>query len=443
MFFQFLLQFLLIGLNAIFACAEIAFLSMNESKLSLLPPKKKKKIERLTKLTSRPEKFLATIQVAITLSGFLGSAFAAENFADEIVSLVKLTGIGWEDTTIRPIAVVVITIILSYFTLVLGELVPKRIAMKKSEGIALGLTNLIYFISCIFAPIVWLLTASTNGVLRLFGINPKDTEEKVTEEEIRLMVDDATEDGEIDVEEKEIIQNVFEFNDTTAGEIATHRTEIFMLCQEDTAAEWAQTIHDSRHTFYPVFSDSIDNIIGVLNAKDYFRLEDKSIENVMANAVKPPYLVPETVAANVLLRNMKQRKEYFAIVMDEYGGTNGIVTLSDLLQCIVGDIDYSDGDSDEPEAPEIEQIDEVTFSVSGLATIEDVEKAIERELSEHDCDTIGGYILGVIGSIPDDGSTLEVENDLLKINVTEVKDHRIERAIITVKPLPEEDEAEE
>ena len=439
---QLLMQVFLILLNAVFACAEIAFLSMNDTKATQLFPKKSKKLQRLKKLTSRPEKFLATIQVAITLAGFIGSAFAAENFSDVLVSLVINSGLNipLSPAALDSIAVVVITLVLSFFTILFGELVPKRLAMKNPEKLSLSLVSLISFISIIFAPVVGLLTLSTNGILRLFGINPKDEEEKVTEEEIRLMVDAGTEDGTIEQVEKEIIQNVFEFNDTTAGEIATHRTDIIMLCREDTPEEWAKIIHDSRHNLYPIYSETIDKIVGVLDVRDYFRLEDKSIENLMENAVKPPYLVPETVSADVILRNMRSRKEYFAVVMDEYGGTQGIVTLADLIQCIVGDIEYESKDNEEEDRPDIEQIDEITFSVSGLAPISDLEKAIERDLSEHDCDTVSGYILSIIGSIPSDGTTLTTENDIMHVSITDVKDHRIERAIVTLKPIETTDE---
>lgn len=441
---QLLLQVLLIALNAVFACAEIAMLNINEAKMAQISAKGGRKAKRLARLTAVPAKFLATIQVAITMSGFLASAFAAENFSDKLVELVL--GTGWtppvSPETLDTIAVILITIILSYFTLVFGELVPKRLAMKKADKIALALSGPVSFVAFVFAPIVWLLTVSTNGIMRLFGINPNEKDEDVTEEEIRLMVDVGSESGAIDEDEKEIIQNVFEFDDLTAGEIATHRTDIAMLSTEDTEEEWAQMIHDTRHTFFPVYSDSIDNIEGVLNAKDYFRLDDKSIENVMRNAVKPPYFVPETVTADVLLRNMRTRKEYFAVVMDEYGGMSGIVTLTDLIQCLVGDIEYADEDGGEESTPEIEQLSENVFAVLGVASISDVEKAIDRELSEHDCDTISGYILSVIGSIPEDGTTLTTENDILSIEVTEVKDHRIEKAILTLKEIQSEDEEE-
>ena len=439
---QLLLQLILIALNAIFACAETAFLSMNDAKLSQLEQKKAKKINKLKKLTARPEKFLATIQVAITLAGFIGSAFAADNFSDDLVNLINKTGVNlpFSEATIHSISMVIITLILSFLTILFGELIPKRLAMKKPEKLAVSLIPVITFISILFAPLVWLLTASTNGILRLFGINPKDDEEKVTEEEIRLMVDAGSEDGSIEQEEKEIIQNVFEFNDTTAGEIATHRTDMIMLCKEDTPDHWAEIIHNSRHSLFPIYTETMDKIVGVINAKDYFRLEDKSIESIFEKAVKEPYLVPDTVSADVLLRNMRARKEYFAIVVDEYGGTQGIVTLSDLIQCIVGDITYDDGDNSEPELPEIEQIDDVTYNVCGLMLISDFEKAVGRELSDLDCDTVSGYILSVIGSIPQDGTTLTTENEIMSINVTEVKDHRIERAIITLKPLEPKEE---
>ena len=439
-----LLQLILIALNAVFACAEIALLNVNEVKLSALAAKGDKRAKRVAKLIAVPSKFLATIQVSITLAGFLGSAFAAENFSDKLVELVRQAALNLpiSDDTLDIIAVVIITLLLSFFTLVLGELLPKRIAMKKADKLALSLSGPVRFISFIFAPLVWLLTVSTNGLLRLFGINPQDTDEEVTEEEIRLMVDAGSETGAIDEEEKEIIQNVFEFDDITASEIATHRTDISMLSTEDSAEEWATIIHDTRHTFFPVYSDSIDKIVGVLNAKDYFRLDDKSIENVMQNAVKTPYLVPETVTADVLLRNMRKRKEYFAIVMDEYGGTSGIVTLTDLIQCLVGDIEYADEEGAEESQPDIEQIEENKFAVLGGAMISDVEKAIDRELSEHDCDTISGYILSVIGSIPEDGATLTTENDILFIEVTEVKDHRIEKAILTLKETEESEDEE-
>ncbi|MBQ3131124.1 MAG: HlyC/CorC family transporter, partial [Clostridia bacterium] len=329
--FLLLLQVMLIALNAIFACAEIAVLSINETKLERMAEQGDKRAKRLFRLTSEPARFLATIQVAITLSGFLGSAFAADNFSEPLVDWILSKGVNIPYATLDTIAVILITLILSYFTLVFGELVPKRIAMKKSEQLALGISGLVGGISVAFKPIVWFLSVSTNLVLRLCGIDPNEAEDQVSEEEIRMMVDAGSEKGTIDHEEKEFIQNVFEFNDIDVGDIATHRTDTALLWMEDSDEVWAETIHQNRYTRYPVCDGSPDNIIGLLNAKDYFRLEDKSRESLLANAMQPAYFVLETVKADVLFRNMRKGCNSMAIVMDEYGGMVGIITLYDLI----------------------------------------------------------------------------------------------------------------
>ena len=263
-----ILQLVLIALNAIFACAELAVLSINETKLERMADQGDKRAKRLFKLTREPAKFLATIQVAITLSGFLGSAFAADGFSEPLVDWILSLGVNIPRSTLDSIAVVVITLILSYFTLVFGELVPKRVAMKKAEALGLSISGLVSGISIVFKPIVWFLSVSTNAVLRLLGIDPNEADEQVNEEEILMMVDAGSEKGAIDEQERAFIQNVFEFDDLTAEEIAVHRTEVAVLWMEDSMEEWARIIHDSRHTLYPVCQDSADNIIGILNAKD-------------------------------------------------------------------------------------------------------------------------------------------------------------------------------
>ncbi len=436
---QILLQVFLIALNAIFAAAEMAIISINDAKLAALAAKGNKKAVRLAKLTSTPAKFLATIQVAITLSGFLGSAFAADNFASLLVDgLLKLGVPEAARGALNSVSVIVITLILSYLTLVFGELVPKRIAMKKAESLALGVSSLISFISKLFAPIVWLLTASTNGMLRLFGIDPNEHEESVSEEEIRMMVDAGSEKGTIDEEEKELIQNVFEFDDLSADDIATHRTDIDLLWLDDTIEKWEETIHESRHTFFPVCKDTVDNIVGVLNAKDYFRLKEKSLDNIMKNSVRPAFFVPETVKADVLFKNMKQKKNYFAIVLDEYGGMTGIVTITDILESIVGDYD-EDTITQQEEEPDILKIDENIWKISGTAEISYVEETLNISLDCEDCDTFGGYVFSVLGIVPEDGETVSAETDMLEISVTEVKEHRIEKTVVTIKEKQKEE----
>ena len=283
---QLILLLVLILVNAYFAAAEIAIVSVNKNRVRSLAQEGNKRAAKLFHLTEQPSRFLATIQVVITLSGFLGSAFAAENFSDRIVSALVDAGMKIPEKTLDAIAVVLITLLLSYITLIFGELVPKRIAMQKAEQIALGISGLVSGASKVFAPLVWLLTASTNGILRLLGIDPDEDDDQVTEEEIRMMVDAGSEKGAIDNEEKDMIQNVFEFDDLTIDEICVHRTDVDLLWLEDSMEEWEQLIHESRHSYYPVCGENVDDIIGVLDAKDYFRLRTKDRDHVMKEAIK-------------------------------------------------------------------------------------------------------------------------------------------------------------
>lgn len=439
-----LLQVLLIASNAIFACAEIAVISANETKLDYLAEQGNKRAKKLRQLTSQPARFLATIQVAITLSGFLGSAFAADNFSDLLVGWI-VDDLGFtliSRSAMNTVSVILITLILSYFTLIFGELVPKRIAQRKSEALALKIAPMISFIAKLFAPIVSLLTHSTNGVLRLLRIDPNADDETVSEEDIRMMADAGSRKGAIDEEENELIQNVFEFNDLTAGEIATHRTDVTVLWLEDSDADWENTVLDSRYTRYPICDGSVDHVIGVLNTKNYFRLKDRSRNTVMEQAVYPAYLVPESVKADVLFRNMKANHTPFAVVLDEHGGMEGIITLNDLVERLVGDLEESDSPED-IEAPCIERLEDGVWKVRGEIAVDELEKELGVTLPEGDYDTFNGLIFSMLDSIPTDGSTFEIEIDNLSINVTEIKNHQVESAIVYLKKMTPSDEDEE
>ena len=434
-----ILQIVLIAINAIFACVEIAVVSVNDTKLEKMVSDGNKKAMRLQKLTSQPSRFLATIQVAITLSGFLGSAFAADNFSEPLVAWLVSIGTPIPEKTLDTIAVVLITLILSYVTLIFGELVPKRVAMQKTESIALGLSGMITAVSKIFAPLVWLLTASTNGVLRLLGVDPNEEDEQVTEEEIRMMVDAGSEKGAIDCEEKELIQNVFEFNDISVDEVCTHRTDVTLLWMDESIEKWDETIHKTRYSYYPVCGEDVDDIIGILDAKDYFRLKEKNHEILMREAINPPYFVLETVKASVLFQNMKKSGNYFAVVLDEYGGMEGIITVRDLIEELVGDL------SDEEEAnrpQEIEQISEDTWKIVGTTELDDVMDALGVELPVDEYDTFGGYIFGELGTVPDDGSQFELKTKDLIIKVVKVKEHRVENTVVKKIEHPQEEEEE-
>ncbi len=425
---QILLQIILIGLNAVFACAEIAVISMNDTRLEQLSTQGNKRAIRLSKLTSQPAKFLATIQVAITLSGFLGSAFAADNFSESLTLWFVGIGVPIPKKTLDTISVVLITIILSYFTLIFGELVPKRLAMKKTEQLALGMANLISVLAQLSAPIVWVLTVSTNGILRLCGIDPSAEEDEVSEEEIRMMVDAGSRKGIIDYEEREFIQNVFEFDDLAVGEFATHRKDIVILWKEENMEQWEKLIHESRHTRYPVCGESVDNVVGILNVKDYFRLKDKSRESVMKDAVQLPFFVPEGIRADVLFRKMKESRNHFAVVLDEYGGTEGIVTINDLLEQLVGDLEDEDSPKEKQEG--MEQIDNTNWKIYGNLPLNEVAEMLEIALPVEKYDTFSGYVFATYGSIPRDGSKIEVETDKVRISVTKIYEHQVEEALI-------------
>jgi len=418
-----LLQVVLIALNAIFASAEIAVISMNDTKLQKMAKEGDARAKRLVALTEQPTKFLSTIQVAITLAGLLGSAFAAENFAGALAAAIQGTGVGISAAVLETFAVFVITLILAYFNLVFGELVPKRVGMKEAEGLALGMSGMLTMVSKFFAPLVWLLTASTNGILKLLGINPEDEDETVSEEEIYMMLEVGAEKGTIDREETEWIRNVFAFDDTSVDEVCTHRVDVTALGLEESDEEWKETILQSRFTYYPVYGEDQDDIVGVLNTKDYFRLEDKSRENILAKAVEKPYYVPETMKADVLFHNMKKERKHFAMVLDEYGGLSGVISMHDLMELLVGDLDEDE--------KEIVAVGENTWKISGGASLDDVAEELELKLPVEEYDTFGGYIFGELGKIPDDGAKFELEAGGMKIQVEKVENHRIIDTVVS------------
>jgi len=423
-----LLQLVFICLNAIFACAEIAVISMNDNKLAKLSASGDKRALRLTKLTEQPAGFLATIQVGITLVNLLSSAVATENFSDRLAASLAGLKINIPMPVVNILSVAIITILLTYFTVLLGELIPKRLAMKKAEQIALGMSGLIYAVSRVFTPAVWLFTVSTNGLLRLLGVDPNSENEENAEEEILMILDAGKQKGTIQPEEQNMIQNIFEFDDISAGEIMTHRTEVSLLWLDETDEQWEQTINESRHSMYPVCSNSPDDIVGVLNVKDYFRLKSRIRDEVMRKAVHPAYFVPESVRADVLFRNMKKSRNHFAVVVDEYGGMSGIITMNYLLEELVGDLD--DDISVPAETPPIERIDSKTWRIKGTAPLDDVSKQLGVLLPEDEYDTFGGLVFGLLGNIPCDGSTPELEEYGLNIKVTKIKDRRLESAVV-------------
>lgn len=430
-----ILLVILIGVNAMFAATEIAVISMNDVKLKNMADAGDKRAVRLINLTVQPAKFLATIQVAITLASLLQSAVAAESFADAIVAELVAAGVGISPMILKAVSVIAITLILAYFTLVFGELVPKRVAMKKSEGIALGMSGILYWVAKIFAPIVWLLTASTNLILRLLHINPEEEDNEVTEESIRMMLAEGKEKGTIQPEEDEIIQNIFEFDDITAEELCTHRRDVEWLDLADSREDWDKLIKETRYHKYPVCDGSPDEIKGVLDVMDYYN-EPLADRNTM---IKKAVLVPETMKANSLFEKMREKGEYFAVVIDEYGGMTGIVTLRDIMETILGELTEEEDGNKKPK--DIESLSENRWLIQGYADLEDVSEVLKAEMPVDIYDTFNGFVCGILGRIPEESESFSCKWQNFLITVHDVKNHMVQSA--TVEPEIEEGDLED
>ncbi len=439
-FWAVLLQLFLIGLNAVFACAEIAVISMNETKLNALTAKggkSAKKAKKLASLTADPARFLSTIQVAITLAGFLGSAFAADMFAEPI-AMALANAFNAPLSVLSPICLVLITLLLAFFNIVFGELVPKRVAMKNSEGVAKALTGVLSFVSVLFKPIVGLLSLSTNGVLRIFGVSPKDEEEVVTEEDILLMAEASAESGNIESEENEMIKNIFEFTDMTIGELCTHRKDVNILYDTQTAEEWQKKIHSSQHSYYPICGETADDVLGILPTKAYFRLEERSVEHLLKHVMRQPLFVYENTPANKVFAQMKKSHEYFAVVTDEYGGMAGIVTIHDLLEAIVGDMDEKNEEAEYT----IEKLNGEEWEIHGFAPMYKVENALDVKVQlreDEDYETFNGYICGQLDTLPEDDTQFALSTPQFDIQVLKVEKRCITRLRVIVKPPVEEE----
>ena len=435
-----ILLFVLIIINGFFSCAEIAVIQIGEGKLKKLSEEGNQKAKRLLKFKEDPSRFLSTIQVAITLAGFLSSAFASESYAGIVDQLVRRFFPALSLDVIHPFSIVLITMLLSYLSIVFGELVPKRLAQVYTEPIALFITPVLGLVSILSTPLVFLLSASTNSILRLIGINPDEDSNQISEEDILMMVDEGMEKGTIESTENEFIQNVFEFKDLTVEEVCTHRTDVAMLYIEDTDRQWRRTIHEHRFACYPICGEDDDDIIGILNTKDYFRLNGLSRPNVMKNAVDRPFFVSQNMKVSDLFDTMKKERKYYAVVLDEYGGMTGIVTLHDLIEALVGDLHEED---ELPEPEPIEAIGDNEWIILGSADLEDVNEALKIHLDLEAADTFGGYIMGILGKVPEDGSSFHLDTDNLSIDVAYIKNHRIGKTVVRLLTPPEKEEEEE
>lgn len=411
---------ILILINAFFASAEIAFISLNDAKIDIQAKEGNNKAKKIQNMLKNPSKFLATIQIGVTLAGFLSSAFASDTFADKLAPVLNTWIPSLSISTWKSISIIIITIILSYFTLVFGELVPKRIAMKYYEKVSFASIGVIKTISVITAPFVKFLTFSTNIVSKLFGVTGEE-EDNVTEEEIRMMVDVGEEKGTIEEEEKEMINNVFEFNDKFVSEIMVPRNKIFALDIDMTIAEVIEKLsEDMRYSRIPVYDENMDNIKGIIYIKDLL-ISNKNKNSKIKSLVKEAYFVSETKRVNELFQELRKDKKQIAIVLDEYGGTAGMVTMEDILEEIVGEI-YDEYDK---ETDKFKKIDNNTFLFDASIALYDVEKFLDIDIDEDDVDTLGGYLIKKLDRIPKDGEKPIVETEKVTYKIEKVKDRKI------------------
>ena len=438
-----LLQLLFLGflilLNAFFASSEVALISLKPATVRRLGTEGGRRGRRLADLVGNSGRFLATVQVGVTFAGFMASAFAADTFSEPVTGW--LYGLGFQFLSkkiLGGVIMVAITILLSYISLVFGELVPKQLGLRYAEAVALNVAGPIDFIARVTAPFVWFLNASVNFVLRLFGVTPGNSQE-VTEEEIRMMVDIGEENGAIESDEKRMIENVFEFNNTTAAEVMTHRTEMVALDIEAPPEEVEKVLMSCGFSRVPVYREDIDEIIGFLHFREYLsaKVQGNSAPDIR-KLLKPVYLAPETMRANILFRNIQSKKFGMAIILDEFGGTSGLVTIEDLLEEIVGSLydEYDEADI------EIEQLGEGEWRIDGSMRLDEISRRLDLALPEEEYDTIGGLVFGMLNEVPTVGATVELPVSGISIRVESVEERRVDKVILQYTPPQEEESGE-
>lgn len=430
---QLLLQFVLIAVNALFAATEIAVISLNETKVRRMAEGGDRKAAKMLRMVTEPTGFLSTIQICITLAGFLGSAFAADNFSDKLVNWLindcEVSGVS--PSALDTISVIIITLVLSYFTLVLGELVPKRIAMKRPEGIARAVSGLMIGMTTVLRPVIWLLTVSTNGVLRLCGIDPEDNAEEVSEEEIIMMLDEGEEAGSIESGEKELIKNVFSLNDTTAEDVMVHRSQVTFLRRDDTRDALLNKIAESGYSRFPVYGENIDDIVGILYAKTYLTAQSRGERCEMKDFLMPPRFVHASTHINRILLDMQREHAHMAVVVDDYGGVIGIITLEDILEELVGEI----WDESDEVIENIRERSNGSYDINGSTRLSDMCESVGCSIDSN-ADTVGGWVTEMLGGIPESGESFECGG--MHVTVESTDERRVLKVNVNVNILRED-----
>lgn len=425
---QLLLQLALIAVNALFAATEIAVISLNETKVRRMAEDGDKKAAGMLRMVTEPTGFLSTIQICITLAGFLGSAFAADNFSDKLVDwLINDCGVtGISPSALDTVSVIIITLILSYFTLVLGELVPKRIAMKRSDGIARAMSGLMMGMSAVLKPVIWLLTVSTNAVLRLCGIDPNDNTEEVSEEEIIMMLDEGEEAGSIERGEKELIKNVFALNDTSAEDVMVHRSQVCFLQSDAPRERLLGEIAESGYSRFPVCGESVDDVVGILYAKTYLTALSRGEDRAMRDFLLPARFVHASTRIDKILLDMQREHMHMAVVVDDYGGVTGIITLEDILEELVGEI----WDENDEVTENIKKHPDGSCSILGSTPLQAMCEELKYSIDSQ-ADTVGGWVIEQLGAIPSNGEGF-VYGDMY-ITVTSTDARRVLEVNVNMK----------
>jgi len=430
-----LIVFIFILINAFFSATEMAVIKLNDNKIRKMAEEGNKSAKKILRFIDKPGRFFAIIQVGVTFAGFLSSAFASDKFSSRLTEVLDPAG---KIPALQTVSMIIVTIILSYFSLVLGELVPKRLAQKYPERIAFAAASFVRGCGFFLAPFVMLLTISTNAMLRIMGVDPNTKDKNVTEEEIRMMVDVGSESGSIEDDEKEMIENIFEFNDKEVSEIMTHRTKIVSLPTDATYDEVMHVAISDRYTRIPVYQDTIDDIVGILHIKDllgYSMRGERSGEFSLLALLRPPLVVPETKNLSSLFREMQKGRMQLAVVVDEYGGTAGIATIEDMLEEIVGNIT----DEFDEEDQQIVKLPDGDYLVSGDTPLSDIENVLDIDLPDEDYDTIAGFVIHLLDRIPDETETPEVTYGNVVVKVESIEDKWISKIRIHVLPRLDSD----
>jgi putative hemolysin len=418
---QILILVILTLINAFFSGAEMALVSVNKSRINMLAEEGNKKAKQILNLLNEPTKLLSTIQVAITLSSFFASATAATGLSEKMAESLAFLHISYT----KQISFVLVTVILSFFTLVYGELVPKRIALQKAEWFSMFSVGIVIFVSKVASPFIKLLTFFTNLTLKILGMKAENLEERISKEEIQSMIEQGKEQGVFNNIEHDMINSIFEFDNKLAREIMTPRINVFAIDISEPKETYFDELFKTKYSRIPVYEEEIDNIIGILNIKDLLR-EAKRVgfEQVdIKSILHKPYLVPESKNIDELFKEMQYQKLYFAILINEYGEFSGVVTIEDLVEEVMGDIE----DEYDKNGPKIKKLDDYTYLIDGLVTIDQMNDKLDIEVDSENYDTISGFLIDELGYIPSEGDTKRIEYKNLIFELVSIKEKRIDK----------------